>query len=126
LKEFFYKRNNVFLEFVDNLIKRSTCCNINNIEVICWRYEFAYPPRVSSPGWISGITQTVVASAFARAFYLTDKDDYKRLVAKAIQATLLPIEGGGALYCERLLVMDRRIWVFYCSISFFRCMFFLL
>jgi hypothetical protein len=43
-------------------------------------------------------TQAVVASTFARAFYVTGKDDYKRLAVKAIRATPLPIEAGGALY----------------------------
>jgi hypothetical protein len=46
------------------------------------------------------MTQAVVASAFARAFYLTGKDDYKCLVVKAIQATLLPIEADSALYAK--------------------------
>jgi len=103
---FLKKKLHYFIEFANNLIKTVISCNINNIEVICWRYEFAYPPRASSPGWISGITQAVVASTFARAFYLTGKDDYKRLAVKAIRATLLPIEAGGALYAK-----DRWLWI---------------
>jgi len=103
----FYKRNHIiFLDLINNLIRKSTPCNINNIEVICWRYEFTFPPRASSPGWISGMTQAVVASTFARAFYLTGKDDYKRLAVKAIRATLLPIEAGGALYAK-----GRWLWI---------------
>jgi hypothetical protein len=103
----FYKKDiSIFLKLVNNLIKKSTYCNINNINTICWRYDFAFPPRASSPGWISGMTQAVVASTFARAFYLTGKDDYKRLAVKAIRATLLPIEAGGALYAK-----GRWLWI---------------
>jgi hypothetical protein len=52
------------------------------------------------------MTQGVVASTFARAFYLTGRHDYKRLAVKAIRITLLPIEAGGALYAN-----GRWLWI---------------
>ena len=88
----------LFLKMVDNLIERGTFLRVNGKEVALWYYPFPFPPRAYRPQWVSGMAQGVIASLFARAFYLTGNDYYRKMCVKTIEGMLLPIEQGGALH----------------------------
>jgi hypothetical protein len=62
-----------FMHLVNVLVKNAKLRTIDDINVAFWYYNFPFPPRAFSPGWISGMAQGVIASALIRAYKLTKK-----------------------------------------------------
>jgi hypothetical protein len=100
--QFYQKRNyKVFLYLVKNVTKKSTILKIKGKEIAVWYYDFPFPPRAYNRRWVSGIAQGVIASLFARAYYLTKSELYKDLCIKSIEGMLTFTEDGGTLYKNR-------------------------
>ncbi len=99
----YYQRGKLreFLYYTENLAKRASFINFKNgMRVALWYYDFAFPPRAKEPGWISGMAQGVIASAMARAYFITGELKYLQLAREALEGMLLPIEEGGALFID--------------------------
>jgi hypothetical protein len=97
--QFYQKRNHkVFLYLVKNVTKKTTILKIREKEIALWYYDFPFPPRAYNRHWVSGMTQGVIASLYARAYYLTKNELYRDLCIKTIDGMLTFIENGGTLY----------------------------
>jgi hypothetical protein len=97
--QFYQKRNyKVFLYLVKNVTKKSSTLKVRGKEIVLWYYDFIFPPRACKTHWVSGIAQGIIASLYARAYYLTKNELYRDLCIKSIDGMLTFIEDGGALY----------------------------
>ena len=89
----------LFLELVDDLVRRSTLIR-RDVDYRVWFYDFPFPPYVHSSRWISGMSQGVIGSVLFRAYQLTRDSRYLRYALEAIEAMLMPATNYGAVYIE--------------------------
>jgi hypothetical protein len=98
--QFYQKRNHkIFLYLVKNVTEKTSLLYVKQgKEIALWYYDFPFPPRAYNRHWVSGMMQGVIASLYARAYYLTKNELYKDLCIKTIDGMLTFIEDGGTLY----------------------------
>ena len=75
-------------------------------KALVWYITFPFPPRAERSMWVSGMTQGLVASVMARAFYAFKDKLLLKYAVGAVKGMLIPLKEGGPL-----LVRGEDIWI---------------